>query len=195
MWYNLRMTKVCTRCQHPKPLEEFGNRSNTKDGKDIYCKPCKHYFTQQWKLNNPKKLKDSKRRANLNWYINNKNKKLTANKQWQVNNKDHYKQWFKQYSQKREQLDPSFKLRNKTRSIIWYAIKKNKKHSRVIELIGCSVTELKEHLESKFKDDMTWENYGKWYVDHVIPLNVFDLSNPEEVKRACHYTNLQPLWT
>ena len=41
---------------------------------------------------------------------------------------------------------------------------------------------------------MTWDNYGKWHVDHIIPVSRFDLTDPEQQKICFHFTNLQPLW-
>lgn len=60
--------------------------------------------------------------------------------------------------------------------------------------LGCSVDELKLLLESKFTEGMNWDNYGQWHIDHIKPLSKFDLTNPQELLKACHYTNLQPLW-
>ena len=63
-----------------------------------------------------------------------------------------------------------------------------------MELVGCSIDELKKHLEIKFKKGMSWNNYGKWHVDHVVPVDFFDLTKIEEQKKCFHYSNLQPLW-
>lgn len=65
--------------------------------------------------------------------------------------------------------------------------------SRFIELIGCSENEYRQYIESLFYDDMCWENYGKWHIDHIKPVCLFKL--PDEVKKCNHYTNLQPLWS
>lgn len=63
-------------------------------------------------------------------------------------------------------------------------------------LIGCSINQLREHLESLFKPGMTWANHGKrgWHIDHKLPCNSFDLRDVNEQKKCFHYTNLQPLW-
>jgi hypothetical protein len=76
------------------------------------------------------------------------------------------------------------------------ALKKNKElHS--LEYIGCDINTLKIHIEKQFETNMSWENYGKWHIDHIIPIKYKE--NNEEptlevtIKRL-HYTNLQPLW-
>lgn len=61
-------------------------------------------------------------------------------------------------------------------------------------MIGCSIEELKQYLEKQFKEGMTWDNYGEWHIDHIIPCAAFDLTKEEEQLKCFNYTNLQPLW-
>jgi hypothetical protein len=70
------------------------------------------------------------------------------------------------------------------------------KSAPTLKLLGCSVDECKAYLESKFQPGMTWDNYGLygWHIDHIIPCDAFDLSDPQQQKKCFHYTNLQPLW-
>ena len=79
---------------------------------------------------------------------------------------------------------------------IWDALGK-KKHSRHWErLVGYTNKQLMAHLESQFTDGMTWENYGKWHIDHIIPISFFQYISTEDVefKMCWRLENLQPLW-
>jgi len=74
------------------------------------------------------------------------------------------------------------------------------KFPNVIELTGCSIDDLKDYLQALFYDangcEMDWNNYGKhgWHVDHIQPMSSFDLNDEDELRTACHFSNLQPLW-
>ena len=70
------------------------------------------------------------------------------------------------------------------------------RHGRGIirPIVGCSHTVFLQWLESQFSPGMTWENYGEWQVDHVMPCSAYELHQAAEVRRCFHYSNLQPLW-
>jgi len=69
-----------------------------------------------------------------------------------------------------------------------------RKSFSISKLIGCTGAQLVEHIKKQFKPGMTLENHGVWHIDHIRPLASFNLLNDEDVRAACHYTNLQPLW-
>jgi len=94
----------------------------------------------------------------------------------------------------KKKTDPEYKLLHNVRKRMWAILKKQKKSDSTLKLTGCSLQELRKHLESKFEDGMNWDNYGVWHVDHIIPCANFDLSDPEQQKICFHYTNLQPMW-
>ena len=73
---------------------------------------------------------------------------------------------------------------------------KTKKAYKTEKLIGCSILKMRKHLEKQFKKGMTWENHGiyGWHIDHIRPLESFDLSDSEQQLIAFNYKNCQPLW-
>ena len=95
-------------------------------------------------------------------------------------------------------------LRSRTKIAVRQAIRSLnseeilKVHISAVRDLGCSIPELIEHLESQFKTGMSWKNYGnktgQWSIDHIRPFASFNMSDPEQVKQAVHYTNLQPMW-
>lgn len=72
------------------------------------------------------------------------------------------------------------------------------KQTSSLDLIGCSINELRNHIVKQWKSGMSWSNHGtgpgKWQFDHLIPCCAFDLRDLNQQKQCFHYTNLQPLW-
>lgn len=69
-----------------------------------------------------------------------------------------------------------------------------RKAGSAVKDLGCTLEFLEKHIEGQFQEGMTWDNYGEWEVDHIFPLAKLDLTNSEDFAKACHYSNLQPLW-
>ena len=91
-----------------------------------------------------------------------------------------------------KECDPIGHLSSIIRGRIYQALGNNKKLSPT-EYIGCTTEHFKEHIEKQFKDNMNWDNYGKWHIDHRIPLKY---NNPtlEQTIQRLHWTNTQPMW-
>ncbi len=96
----------------------------------------------------------------------------------------------------RRNTDPLFKVTCNLRSRLSKAISRKQKNCSAVKDLGCTLDEFRSYIESKFQSGMTWDNYGRsgWHIDHIKPLTTFDLSDEAQIKEACHFTNLQPLW-
>jgi hypothetical protein len=66
------------------------------------------------------------------------------------------------------------------------------KNSKTAELLGCTWEHLLTHIESQFKEGMSWDNRHFFEIDHIIPLA--SATTQEELIRLCHFSNLQPLF-
>lgn len=115
---------------------------------------------------------------------------------WRKDNREKINKNFIQYEKNRKLTDPEFKIMKTLRSRVGTALKtqNSNKNNKTIDLLGCSVSFLKEYLEANFKDGMSWDNHGQWHIDHIKPCASFNLLQEEEQKNCFHYTNLQPLW-
>jgi len=102
------------------------------------------------------------------------------------------------YTRKRLEDDPVFRLTQNLRHRVYMVINNSNssKSDHTMKLIGCSVEELKKHLESCFSQGMTWENYGLhgWHIDHIRPCASFDLTDPEQQRECFNWNNIRPLW-
>jgi len=115
--------------------------------------------------------KEKSREVSSKYYINNINKIRKQNKEWRTQNREKYNNY-----QNTRNLIPKNKLSRSMRTAIWDTLKKNKNDSWT-KIVGYSVLELMKHIEKKFIGNMSWKNYGKWHIDHVIPISWWSYKN------------------
>lgn len=63
-----------------------------------------------------------------------------------------------------------------------------------LEILGCSLEFLEQHIQKQFTNGMTFDNYGEWEIDHILPVSSFNFDNRENIFKCFGYNNLQPLW-
>jgi hypothetical protein len=154
-----------------------------------------------------------KKASDKRTYHKHREKKLEYHKIWVEQNKEHLKQYLKQYRENnidkiretkrnyertRKTNDPLYKLISNFRTAIYQVLKENnvEKNGRYFEVLKYSPQQLIDHLESKFTGDMSWDNYGKWHVDHILPITSFEINEigDDEFMKCWGLSNLQPLW-
>jgi hypothetical protein len=176
-------------------------------GKDGVCVECRKVNTatyrnnnrekhNSWGKRNPKARRASSKRYDEAYPDRRKKSRL----EWFYRNRAKQRVYQLKLNKRRRQTDPDYRLRCNLRGRIHKAIRRGDglKSGKTLELIGCTVLELRAHLERLFAPGMTWSNYGhgydKWSIDHVVPCVSFDLTDPAQQRLCFHFTNLQPLW-
>jgi len=177
-------------------IEQMKNSDNKKvsETKDTTIKIKTSLIQNDWRdITDPKLRKIMRLRAKKKRYRDKNKEKI---KKYQQNNKQKLRNYMKEYRKERYDKDIQFRISTILRSRLGKAIKDEFKIGSAIKDLGCSITELKSYLESKFLTGMTWDNYGLdgWHIDHIKPLSAFNLSDKKQILEVCHYTNLQPLW-
>ena len=153
--------------------------------KDLITKRAK-----QWYLDN----KEYASFRNKKYYEKNKKRYLLWGKDYYEKNKVKIKKYSKEYDKERKKTDPLFKMKCNLRSRTSNAFKSKgyKKSSKTQDMLGVDWEVCKAHIEIQFKKGMKWSNHGEWQIDHIIPLA--SAKNEKDLKKLCHYRNLQPLW-
>lgn len=159
-------------------------------------------FQKQWYIKNKERLtliqkteeyKKRKKIYNKKCYDKNKEKFNIRKKIWRQLNKEKIK-FKRRILRKKYMLNINYKLKNNLRERVRKALFGKNKSKSTSKLLGANIMSIRSYIENKFKPGMTWENYGKWEIDHILPCAYFNLENPEEQLKCFHYTNLQPLW-
>lgn len=97
---------------------------------------------------------------------------------------------------KRRATDPHFRLDQGMKRSIGAALRGAKSGRSWETLVGYTLEDLHRHLERQFRHGMSWANYGRWHIDHIVPRAAFRYVTAEDPEfLACWaLTNLRPLW-
>lgn len=190
--------KICCKCGIEKEVCAFNKKSISKKGVLYYKSRCKKCQSEDEKikrgLNTEKykiwydKTRVDRNKWRLEYYQKNKERILTRNKSYIEISQNKRKQKYQEDNLYRIRHILSCRMRDLLK------LKSFNKKKSFNEIIGCSPEFLKEFLEKKFTEGMSWNNYGLygWHIDHIIPLS--SAKTDKEIYELCHYLNLQPLW-
>jgi len=201
-------TKTCCKCKIQLDIQNFGKLKSSKDGYRFDCKFCRKSYRET----NKNEIKEKQKE----YYENHKvellqkfleyrkaNSSTISNQRKEYRNrpeiKEHIKQKNKEYLPIRKikikesrKTNTNFQLSEILRSKVHKMIKG--KQTSYQNIIGCDIEFLKKWIAFRFEKNMTWNNLGsEWQIDHILPINSFDLTNETEQKICFHWTNLQPL--
>ena len=170
------------------------NKEKIKEYRKEYCKK---YYSE-----NKEKIREKNKRFYLenkekikNWRSENKEERKEWQARYRAENLDKVRQRERQRAQRRLESSPKHRIHASFRAGMHRSIK-DKRKSKSFDLVGYSREDLIIHLEKKFAPGMSWENYGKWHIDHIRPLSWFNLESKHdaEFKVCWALDNLQPLW-
>ncbi len=71
---------------------------------------------------------------------------------------------------------------------------KDFKSKKIDELTSTNKENFRLHINKFLLPEMTLENFGKfWSLDHIVPVELFDLNNTEDLKICYHFLNFMPM--
>jgi sulfur relay (sulfurtransferase) complex TusBCD TusD component (DsrE family) len=164
---NQLSVKICRKCSTEKSVSEFKKTTKSSDGHYHICNTC-------WK---PREWNKDKQKISEKKYVDRHPDKIRA-------------------KNKRQAKNINRRIRNSLNKRIMSALKKSsqKKIKKTMAYTGCDIQFLKMWFEYLFTDEMTWENYGLWHIDHVLPCSSFDLTMTEAIQECFNWKNLRPCW-
>ena len=175
---------------------EFNNKYYLKN------KEQRKEYNLKWRSKNKEHLKKYMKEYNKEYSLKNKEhkkeyylKSKERIKEYNLKNKEHFTEWRRNYGRKRYKTNINFKLRMLCSSRVLRALKGKIKSASTMKLIGCTLDELRRHMESLFEPWMTWENQGRggWDIDHIKACFHFNLADPKQQRTCFNWSNLQPM--
>jgi len=145
---------------------------------------------------------ETKKRKSKNhkvWSEKNRDRLNDYHQKWREKNINKHRENKRNYEKHRKDTDPLYKLISNFRTAIYQVLKENniKKNGHYFEILKYTPEQLINHLEKQFSDEMTWDNYGDWHVDHKHPISLYNIKEigDNEFMKCWSLDNLQPMWS
>ena len=192
------LEKTCKQCLLLKPTSDFYKKKQGKFGVASFCKDCCNSNAREKYSNATPSEIEAREQKRLSESVIVSRKKVA--------NSEKRKLYMKQYRsspegkyraaelQRERNKDPIINLANRCRARVKESLRTNGygKKSKTFKILGCDYEFFKQHIESQFSQNMSWEKLNEIHLDHFIPIVL--ASTEEDVLSLNHYTNIQPLW-
>lgn len=126
------------------------------------------------------------------YYKNNLERERYRSKEYYHQNKSIIRKKNNEWKNNKRKKDGFYRMKLNLRDRLRDYLTGESKSKRTQDIVGLDKDKFKVYIESKFVENMSWDNYGKWHLDHIIPL--CSAKNNEEALQLNYYSNLQPLW-
>lgn len=148
------------------------------------CRECAKIITREFKKNNPSYI-DEWNSKNIGYYT-------LYRQSWRKKNPERSREYIRNY--KREWYKTRIGKMTVFMSVNVRNLLLGKKTTGSAKLLGYSPERLSQHIERQFVNGMSWENYGKWHIDHIIPISHFLKNGVNDPKIINALSNLRPMW-
>ena len=165
--------------------------------------------TEKWRKENPDKVKESSRRTmrKLREDPAVRDRQRIASRAYRHSHLAQCRERDRQYARahpakmaakqrRRRAGNPAVAIAMSMSNGMWRSLGDGKAGRHWEDLVPYTVAELSAHLEAQFGPGMTWENRGKWHIDHIRPVCSFKFTTPDDAGfKACWaLSNLRPMW-
>jgi hypothetical protein len=180
-----------TQIKQSKSSHYTRNKESISTKAKAYREENKDQISEQKKAYR-KQNKEKVKLARRKYYLANKDKMIESNKQWRRDNPEAYREYFNN----RRRTDLDFKCAQQCRGMLQRILRMTdmEKTSDTVSMLGYNAKQLRVHIESQFTEGMSWENHGKWHIDHIVPASLMIRYGVREPELVNALENLQPLW-